>query len=193
MEFNLPTISKMEMETKKGPTNVVVYCFRRQDVESRKHAINNFVQKFTNSDIIHCELHFVDKSRTVCITSNTPLTFYRGYNGEYGNTDKWICYAVKLKEDQVRRMWQCCKNDKGKKFDRFGLMCFCLRPCMTRVGEKDMLICSKQVANCSIQGGVFERTMDPNVTSPNDIYKQIVSLMESRSLKIKIVKKWPLN
>ena len=115
----------MDNEKKyKERTNAVIYWFRKQDFSSSKYAFNRCIQDLTQSDIIHCELYFVDRAYTVCITSNTSLTFYKGSKVEYKNRDIWEGYIVYLSEQQVRNLWNYCKQDKGREFDRFGLVFF---------------------------------------------------------------------
>lgn len=183
----------MDNEKKyKERTNAVIYWFRKQDFSSSKYAFNRCIQDLTQSDIIHCELYFVDRAYTVCITSNTSLTFYKGSKVEYKNRDIWEGYIVYLSEQQVRNLWNYCKKDKGREFDRFGLVFFYCLPCVTRAGNVK-LICSKQVTEASMNAGIFRSDIFSDSYAPSDVLKEIKRMKNKKVFRIEKVEKWPLN
>lgn len=151
------------------------------------------VQKYTDSKYIHCELYFVDRDSTVSINSNTNVRVVKGSDKKYQDTKRWVGYLVYMNPKTEERLWKSCKKDKGKGFDFFAIYCFCCLPCISRVDNFDRMVCSKQVSNCSIAAGIFDKRAEPETYTPNSVRKKLLEAGKIRKdIDVVYIPHWPM-
>lgn len=151
----------------------IVCCFRKIDERTRKSWMNWFASQWSASPYIHAEFYFMFDAVTVTVDTRKPVTFI-DYGNDYSDRNKWECYVIWVHRSNYVRVYNYCRKQERKPFDKSGIYCFgCTRLC-TSGSDGEAWICTRLMCEALKKGDVLDYSVDSYSITPTRLRELIL-------------------
>ncbi len=135
--------------------------FMHQDTQTATRFWNRIASWYTRSEIIHCELFFVQHQLACVLDAQHPVHFKRR---DY-TTRKWEVWRLCTNQAQYDAMWLFCCQQQGKLFDWCTRACFPLASCYENTSHQKRWMCGPLMVSALIHARVLNAYVHiPSVT-----------------------------
>lgn len=163
------------MRRKMDEMSGIVCCFRKHDEKTNRSMMNRLAACYTASPYIHAEFYFPADVCTVTVDSRRPVTFI-DYGKDYSDPKEWECYVIWVEREQYLRVFNFCRSQEGKPFERSGIWFFFLSRIFTRRADGESWICCRLMCEALKKGGILPCNIDSHLVTPSSLRELVLEL-----------------